>query len=283
MEQEEKKDNKSLVAKKQFAGFIVRFAAFAVDFLVLVLISVFAGIFFAVTTRVAKINWDIEVVASFVGFLLNAGYYIFTTYRYGATVGKKVFGLKVESVKEEKLDIGTVIVREVAGKFISTMLAGLGYFWIIFDKKKQGFHDKLAGTVVVIDDKGKVAKWKTITVAVLFAIFLTSFSFWIALGVLDEDFQEVIDRDKVVLSVNKVLVSAKLCVSEGNSIEKPLHVYNGGGDICAEVIGIDWPKLLGGYEYGKIDNDFIFIQKNGIDIVRCEIGKTTCILIDLPE
>jgi uncharacterized RDD family membrane protein YckC len=33
--------------------------------------------------------------------------------------------------------------------YLSTILLGLGFLWIIWDPKKQGWHDKLAGTVVV--------------------------------------------------------------------------------------------------------------------------------------
>jgi len=33
--------------------------------------------------------------------------------------------------------------------FISTIPLCLGFLWITFDRKKQGWHDKLAGTVVV--------------------------------------------------------------------------------------------------------------------------------------
>jgi len=35
------------------------------------------------------------------------------------------------------------------GYFVSVIPFGLGFIWIAFDSKKQGFHDKLAGTVVV--------------------------------------------------------------------------------------------------------------------------------------
>ncbi len=271
----EKRENQ----KDVFAGFIVRFAAFAVDFLVIVLISIVVGFFFAIITKIANINWNVETVSSFVGFLLNAGYYVFMTYNYGATIGKRVFGLKVKSVKDEKLDIGAVIVREIAGKFISIMLIGLGYLWIVFDRRKQGLHDKLAGTIVVIDTDSKIAEWKIKVIAGIFALLLVCFSVWIVFGVVDEEFQDEINRDQVVLSVNKVLVSGKLCVSEGNDIRKPVSLQ-GGGDVCTEKIGIEWPKLFEGYQYGKINNNDIFIQKNGIDIARCKIKEVFCELVE---
>jgi uncharacterized RDD family membrane protein YckC len=42
-----------------------------------------------------------------------------------------------------------MFVRETFGRFASGAFFGLGYFWAIFDKNAQGWHDKLAGTVVI--------------------------------------------------------------------------------------------------------------------------------------
>jgi len=35
------------------------------------------------------------------------------------------------------------------GYFVSTIPMGLGFFWVAIDKRKQGWHDKIANTVVV--------------------------------------------------------------------------------------------------------------------------------------
>ena len=44
---------------------------------------------------------------------------------------------------------GKMFLREIIGKFVSGLFLGLGYFWAIFDKNNQAWHDKLAGTVVI--------------------------------------------------------------------------------------------------------------------------------------
>jgi uncharacterized RDD family membrane protein YckC len=41
------------------------------------------------------------------------------------------------------------LVGRYFGYFLSTIPFGLGLLWVAFDKKKQGWHDKLAGTVVI--------------------------------------------------------------------------------------------------------------------------------------
>ena len=40
-------------------------------------------------------------------------------------------------------------LRELVGKFVSSLVLGLGYFSVLWDKDKQGWHDKMAGTVVI--------------------------------------------------------------------------------------------------------------------------------------
>ena len=68
----------------------------------------------------------------------------------GQTPGKKILGLQV--VKQQTGEIpgfATMFVREVVGRIVSGLFLGLGYFWAIFDKNSQAWHDKIAGTVVV--------------------------------------------------------------------------------------------------------------------------------------
>ena len=47
------------------------------------------------------------------------------------------------------MGIGSTLVREIIGKLVSGIVILLGYVWILFDGKRQGWHDKIAGTVVV--------------------------------------------------------------------------------------------------------------------------------------
>jgi uncharacterized RDD family membrane protein YckC len=49
----------------------------------------------------------------------------------------------------QNLDVISAILREVVGKFISSLILLLGYFWMLWDPKKQTWHDKIAKSVVV--------------------------------------------------------------------------------------------------------------------------------------
>ncbi|MDO8657227.1 MAG: RDD family protein [Candidatus Levybacteria bacterium] len=67
---------------------------------------------------------------------------------YGATIGKKLMGIKILKENGEKVNYSDALVREIAS-YLSIAIVGLGYLFIIWDKKKQGWHDKIAKTVVV--------------------------------------------------------------------------------------------------------------------------------------
>jgi uncharacterized RDD family membrane protein YckC len=71
----------------------------------------------------------------------------------GSTIGGIIFGLKVVRVDGKPAEWVTMIVRAL-GCFFSLIVVGLGFFWIAFDREKQGWHDKIAGTVVVKLPKG---------------------------------------------------------------------------------------------------------------------------------
>jgi uncharacterized RDD family membrane protein YckC len=66
-----------------------------------------------------------------------------------ATPGKMAIKAKiVDATTGEKPTMKQWILRYI-GYFVSAIPLGLGYFWVAFDKRKQGWHDKMAGTVVV--------------------------------------------------------------------------------------------------------------------------------------
>ncbi len=64
------------------------------------------------------------------------------------TVGGTVLRLKVVRTDGRRLDWPTAVVRAL-GALFGSVAAGLGYFWAGWDAEKQGWHDKIAGTVVV--------------------------------------------------------------------------------------------------------------------------------------
>lgn len=67
----------------------------------------------------------------------------------GATPGKMAISAQVVDARTGgKPSTGQAIGRYL-GYYVSTIPLGLGLIWVAFDPKKQGWHDKLAGTVVI--------------------------------------------------------------------------------------------------------------------------------------
>lgn len=68
----------------------------------------------------------------------------------GKTPGKFLMGIRAVDKRNSGLPgIGRMLVRETIGKIVSGAFLSLGYFWAIWDKDSQAWHDKIAGTVVL--------------------------------------------------------------------------------------------------------------------------------------
>lgn len=107
--------------------------------------------------RMAALWLDIIIVAIACKFLhLHDGLFMIAVAAYGAvmwklrgtTVGGIVCNLRIVRQDGRELDWATAIVRGLAC-FLSAIALGLGFLWIAFDGERQGWHDKIAGTVVV--------------------------------------------------------------------------------------------------------------------------------------
>ena len=59
--------------------------------------------------------------------------------------------LKVKVVDAKTGSAPTIrqsVIRYI-GYYVSLLPLGLGFLWVLWDTKKQGWHDKMAGTVVI--------------------------------------------------------------------------------------------------------------------------------------
>ncbi len=122
-----------------YAGFMRRFAALMIDCLLIVAGSTFVFML--------KINPD------YANPLLGIGFYIYmiaTTHNLGASLGKSIMKIRVQDVETgANLTIGRAILRETVGKWLSNAALSLGFFWMLWDKNKQTWHDKLANSLVI--------------------------------------------------------------------------------------------------------------------------------------
>lgn len=67
----------------------------------------------------------------------------------GGTIGQLMLGIQVRrEVGGGRIGFGRACLRYV-GFLISGWILCLGFIWVAFDRRKQGWHDKIAGTLVV--------------------------------------------------------------------------------------------------------------------------------------
>jgi uncharacterized RDD family membrane protein YckC len=124
-----------------------RFLAYLID-VVIILVPLF--ILIAIAPGLGRL----------VGFVAGLAYFVyFDGSPSGQTVGKHVMGIRVVDFQTGgSLDYGKAFVRAV-GRIVAGFLCGLGYFWAIWDPQHQGWHDKIAGTVVVPVESYPVSSW----------------------------------------------------------------------------------------------------------------------------
>ena len=51
------------------------------------------------------------------------------------------------------IDYQTAVLRHIVGYPLSLLFFGLGIVWVLWDRRRQGWHDKLAKTVVIKERK----------------------------------------------------------------------------------------------------------------------------------
>src|SRR5205823_14906626 len=85
--------------------------------------------------------------------LVVFGYFVGMWTWKGTSVGKICLGLKIVRTDGTPIDFAVALVRSLAS-FFSALVFLLGFFWAGWDREKQSWHDKIAGTVVVQVPKG---------------------------------------------------------------------------------------------------------------------------------
>jgi uncharacterized RDD family membrane protein YckC len=132
------------------AGFWMRFAAFAIDTLLLMFIIM--PLMLAVYGRGVSERQGFTVLGP-VDILLNYVLPFVATiffWRYkSATPGKLILSLRVVDART----LGPMSWGQIVGRYfayvVSTLPLFFGFLWIAWDARKQAWHDKMAGTLVI--------------------------------------------------------------------------------------------------------------------------------------
>lgn len=143
------------------AGFFIRLLAFVIDNLLLTLLTLVVTVaaFVILKLNAASIIRDQEELERWVWLLfilphtaLFCLYFIYFHAVTGQTVGKLACGVQVvTAVGNRPLGWGRSIVR-CFGYFLSSFLY-LGFLWVVVNRRRRGWHDYLAGSVVIYKEQ----------------------------------------------------------------------------------------------------------------------------------
>jgi uncharacterized RDD family membrane protein YckC len=130
---------------QQYVGFGTRFVAALIDGLLLIAVGIVLGMVFGAAGQDPQ-NFSMQQGLSLV---INLLYFVYYQGKTGQTLGKKAMKIKVVDAEGKKPSYMTFFLREFIGKTISALVLFIGYLMILWDKNKQGLHDKIASTYVV--------------------------------------------------------------------------------------------------------------------------------------
>jgi uncharacterized RDD family membrane protein YckC len=68
----------------------------------------------------------------------------------GQTAGMRILGIYIVRVDGKPFTLKQAALRHLIGYPLSMSAFFLGFLWILWDPRQQGWHDKLARTIVVI-------------------------------------------------------------------------------------------------------------------------------------
>ena len=144
----------------EYAGFWIRTGAAIIDSIIVLLIIVplltfIYGTEYWLNGALYSGAWDVllNYVLPIIAVIL------FWVYK-SATPGKMALKLTIVDAKTGgKPSTGQFIGRYFA-YYVSIIPLFLGILWIAFDKRKQGWHDKLAGTVVIKSNMSEPVKFE---------------------------------------------------------------------------------------------------------------------------
>lgn len=153
------------------AGFLSRLLAFMIDLMLATLLMAFilvafreiayffglSGLFnkwFGDHYLIQLIRSAYSVIYLVISNFTTIIYFSVLSWLIGTTPGKYLMGLRIIRLNGKPMGFGRSLVR-TCGYYLSFVLLGLGFIWIIFDRRRQALHDKLVGTLVIYEQRNK--------------------------------------------------------------------------------------------------------------------------------
>ena len=145
---------------QEYAGFWIRVGATLVDAILLMIVlgpvlTMIYGKSYWLSDSMVLGFWDVIL-----NYLLPAVVVITFWIYKSATPGKMATRLTiVDAQTGGKPSVRQFVIRYL-GYFVATIPLALGIIWVGIDRRKQGWHDKLAGTVVIRNNRSEPVRFE---------------------------------------------------------------------------------------------------------------------------
>ncbi len=145
----------NFVPSRVRAPFVLRCAALAIDYMLLIVLPVTWLLISRIVSEsasnisIAGISWYLGIILSLLNFL------VLPLWR-GQTVGKMVTGLTILKKNGVRIDMRSLFWRHILGYGITLLTFGLGFLIAAVNNSGRALHDLIGGTVVVRARKSPV-------------------------------------------------------------------------------------------------------------------------------
>lgn len=139
----------------RFASHGARLIAYIVDGFILGIVTVVLSLvlFAVVAAAAASDNSGAAVGGGLIWFLLIFGislaYFPWFWWKGGQTPGMKLFHIRVVRDADGGPVSGGAALLRLLGYWVNSAVFYIGFIWIFVDKRRRGWHDLIAGTVVI--------------------------------------------------------------------------------------------------------------------------------------
>lgn len=134
----------------EYVGFWARAIAMLVDTLVLVIVTwPILLLVYDINTPITTADMATDTAYILISYVLPTIAVLVLWLKCRATPGKMLFRAEVvDATSLQAMSLGQAALRYIA-YLASSVPFCLGFLWVVFDPRKQGWHDKIAGTVVI--------------------------------------------------------------------------------------------------------------------------------------
>lgn len=142
---------KAYASTVEYAGFWRRFGATVIDGILLY--TPFIILFSVVPILLGEAGADEDAIIAIIYLIFIITWWLYYTLMESsskqATLGKMALRIIVTDVEDNRISFGRANARHFS-KIISGMILYIGFLMVVFTKRKQGLHDMMAGTLVVL-------------------------------------------------------------------------------------------------------------------------------------